>query len=245
MDVGTASAVVAGSFAASTPFRPEACSWAVSEIAGALGLSSPAPGAPRAPGVPPAPGSPAAPGAPLGSSIPPGSSVPGDAQPTISAPLGVAGPRAAPGGYPPAAGAGGYPAAGSPGGYPCGRHSRRLPRGGGAKRLPARGRAGRLPVPARSRIRATALGARLRSGRQDQRPGHSVAGPRDLVAGLAWLGRGLGARPGGAQADQGSQPWWPRDRDRRYRAQRPLVADPDRDDHRRCGERLINRSNCP
>jgi hypothetical protein len=43
MDVGTASAVVAGSFAASTPFRPEACSWAVSEIAGALGLSSSAP----------------------------------------------------------------------------------------------------------------------------------------------------------------------------------------------------------
>ena len=35
MDVGTASAVVAGSFAASTPFKPEACSWAVSEIAGA------------------------------------------------------------------------------------------------------------------------------------------------------------------------------------------------------------------
>ena len=43
MDVGTASAVVAGSFVASTPFRPEACNWAVSEIAGALGLSSPAP----------------------------------------------------------------------------------------------------------------------------------------------------------------------------------------------------------
>ena len=52
MDVGTASAVVAGSFAASTPFRPDACSWAVSEIAGALGLSSPAPGAPLAPGAP-------------------------------------------------------------------------------------------------------------------------------------------------------------------------------------------------
>lgn len=31
MDIGTASAVVAGSFAASTPFKPEACSWAVSE----------------------------------------------------------------------------------------------------------------------------------------------------------------------------------------------------------------------
>src|ERR1700722_19422041 len=36
MDVGTASAVVAGSFAASTPFKAEACSWAVTEIAGAL-----------------------------------------------------------------------------------------------------------------------------------------------------------------------------------------------------------------
>src|SRR5579864_4101120 len=44
MDVGTASAVVAGSFAASTPFKPEACSWAVSEIAGALGLGGPAAG---------------------------------------------------------------------------------------------------------------------------------------------------------------------------------------------------------
>lgn len=31
MVLGTASAVVAGSFAASTPFKPEACSWAVSE----------------------------------------------------------------------------------------------------------------------------------------------------------------------------------------------------------------------
>jgi hypothetical protein len=39
MDVGTASAVVAGSFAASTPFRPEACTWAVAEIARALGLA--------------------------------------------------------------------------------------------------------------------------------------------------------------------------------------------------------------
>jgi hypothetical protein len=98
MDVGTASAVVAGSFAASTPFRPDACTWAVSEIAGALGLSSPAPG----------------------SSIPPGSSVPGGAQPTISAPLGAVAPGAAPGGYPPGAGAGGYPAAAGPGGYPAG-----------------------------------------------------------------------------------------------------------------------------
>jgi len=48
MDVGTASAVVAGSFAASTPFKPEACSWAVSEIAGALGLSRPPAGPLRA-----------------------------------------------------------------------------------------------------------------------------------------------------------------------------------------------------
>ena len=52
MDVGTASAVVAGSFAASTPFRPEACTWAVTEIARALGLSSPAPGPPPRSAVP-------------------------------------------------------------------------------------------------------------------------------------------------------------------------------------------------
>ena len=92
MDVGTASAVVAGSFAASTPFKPEACRWAVSEIAGALGLSRPA--------AVPAPGS----------SIPPGSSVPsGSAPPTISGPV-ISGPGPAPGSYPP----GGYP----PGGYP-------------------------------------------------------------------------------------------------------------------------------
>jgi hypothetical protein len=88
MDVGTASAVVAGSFAASTPFKPEACTWAVSEIAGALGLSRPAAG--------PAPGS----------SIPPGSSVPGGggAPPTISAPVisgPCPGPGPAPGGFPP------------------------------------------------------------------------------------------------------------------------------------------------
>jgi hypothetical protein len=97
MDVGTASAVVAGSFAASTPFKPEACSWAVSEIAGALGLSRPAAG--------PAPGS----------SIPPGSSVPdGGAPPTISAPV-ISSPGPAPGSYPP----GGHPpAAPAPGGYP-------------------------------------------------------------------------------------------------------------------------------
>jgi Domain of unknown function (DUF4190) len=97
MDVGTASAVVAGSFAASTPFKPEACSWAVSEIAGALGLSRPAPG--------PGPGS----------SIPPGSSVPGGgAAPTISAPV-ISSPGPAPGSYP----QGSYPPGSySPGSYP-------------------------------------------------------------------------------------------------------------------------------
>jgi hypothetical protein len=55
MDVGTASAVVAGSFAASTPFKPEACSWAVSEIAGARpqqAARGPAPGS----SIPPEPG---------------------------------------------------------------------------------------------------------------------------------------------------------------------------------------------
>jgi hypothetical protein len=103
MDVGTASAVVAGSFAASTPFRPEACNWAVSEIAGALGLSSPASSPDPGPG------------------IPLGSSVPGGAQPTISAPLPAADPGSAPGGYPSSAGAGSYPAtAAGPGGYPAG-----------------------------------------------------------------------------------------------------------------------------
>jgi Domain of unknown function (DUF4190) len=100
MDVGTASAVVAGSFAASTPFKPEACSWAVSEIARALGLSRPAAG--------PAPGS----------SIPPGSSVPGGgAPPTISAPV-ISGPGPAPGSYPPTAPAPGYPQGVVPGAYP-------------------------------------------------------------------------------------------------------------------------------
>ena len=83
MDVGTASAVVAGSFAASTPFKPEACSWAVGEMAGALGLSRPP--------ARPAPGP----------SIPSGSSVPGgDAQPTISRPV-ISAPGPALGGYPP------------------------------------------------------------------------------------------------------------------------------------------------
>jgi hypothetical protein len=96
MDVGTASAVVAGSFAASTPFKPEACSWAVSEMAGALGLSRPA--------ARPAPGS----------SIPSGSSVPGgDAPPTISRPV-ISAPGPAPGSYPGGAAPGAYP----PGGFP-------------------------------------------------------------------------------------------------------------------------------
>jgi hypothetical protein len=100
MDVGTASAVVAGSFAASTPFKPEACSWAVSEIAGALGLSRPAAG--------PAPGS----------SIPPGSSVPGaGAAPTISAPV-ISSPGPARGSYPPGPAPGSYP----PGSYPPGSY---------------------------------------------------------------------------------------------------------------------------
>ena len=144
MDVGTASAVVAGSFAASTPFRPDACSWAVSEIAGALGLSSPASGAPP------------------GSSIPPGSSVPGGSQPTISAPLGAAGPRAAPDGYPPAAGeggypaaagAGGYPAAASPGGYPAGAVPSGYPPGAAPGGYPPGSRPAVSRRPARSRRR--------------------------------------------------------------------------------------------
>jgi Domain of unknown function (DUF4190) len=109
MDVGTAAAVVAGSFAASTPFKPEACSWAVREIAGALGLGRPAAG--------PAPGL----------SIPPRPSVPGGgAPPTISASV-MSGPGPAPGSYPPggypatAPAPGGYrPAAPAPGGYPQG-----------------------------------------------------------------------------------------------------------------------------
>jgi hypothetical protein len=104
MDVGTASAVVAGSFAAGTPYRPEACTWAVGEIAGALGLSKPVAG--------PAPGS----------SVPSGSSVPGgDASPTISAPV-VSATDPGSGGYPGEAVPGGYPGAApgafSPGGVP-------------------------------------------------------------------------------------------------------------------------------
>jgi hypothetical protein len=104
MDIGTASAVVAGSFAAGTPYKPEACTWAVGEIAGALGLSKPVAG--------PAPGS----------SVPSGSSVPGgDASPTISTPA-VSATAPGSGGYPGEAVPGGYrgavPGAFSPGGFP-------------------------------------------------------------------------------------------------------------------------------
>jgi hypothetical protein len=77
MDVGTASTVVAGSFAARTPFRPEACSWAVSEMAVALGLDPGGRGAPQ--GNPP-------PAAPLGS---------------MTAAPGVASGGYQPGGFPP------------------------------------------------------------------------------------------------------------------------------------------------
>lgn len=114
MDVGTASAVVAGSFAASTPFRPEACTWAVGEIARALGLSS------------------AAPSPPPGPSAVPGSSVPGGSQPTISAPLpaGPGGYAPGSGGYPQPAGPGGYPASAVPGGYPSPAAAGTYPPGG-------------------------------------------------------------------------------------------------------------------
>ena len=138
MDVGTASAVVAGSFAASTPFKPEACSWAVGEIAGALGLGKPTAGPGQAagfgppagfsPAAGPVPGSSIPPGGPgrgssippggpgPGSSIPPGPSTPGGNAPTISSPV-VSGPGSAPGGSAP----GGWPQAGpgpAPGAYP-------------------------------------------------------------------------------------------------------------------------------
>jgi hypothetical protein len=42
MDAGTAVSLAASSFAGVTPFLPEACAWAASEIALALGLSTPA-----------------------------------------------------------------------------------------------------------------------------------------------------------------------------------------------------------
>jgi len=77
MDAGTASTVVAGSFAARTPFRPEACSWAVSEMAVALGLDPGGRGAPQ--GNPPH-------AAPLG---------------TMTAAPGVASGGYQPGGFPP------------------------------------------------------------------------------------------------------------------------------------------------
>ena len=131
MDVGTASAVVAGSFAASTPFRPDACSWAVSEIARALGLSSPAPS--------PSPGS----------SIAPGSSVPGGAQPTISVPVVAADREPAPGGNPPAAGAGSYPAAaGGAGAYPAGAVAGAYPPGAAPGAYPPAAARGSYPQSA-------------------------------------------------------------------------------------------------
>ena len=135
MDVGTASAVVAGSFAASTPFKPEACSWAVSEIAGALGLSRPAAG--------PAPG------------IPPGSSVPGGgAPPTISAPV-ISGPGPGPasGGYPPgsyppgAPAPGGYPGGAVPGAYPPAAAFPGQAAGGGYQSPPVPGYWPQPPAP--------------------------------------------------------------------------------------------------
>src|SRR5579871_4653893 len=112
MDVVTASAVVAGSFAASTPFKPEACSWAVSEIAGALGLGRPAAG--PGPAAGPRPGSSIPPGGPIpGSSIPPEPSMPGGSAPTISSPV-----ISAPGGYPGTPVGGAYPGPPAPGAYP-------------------------------------------------------------------------------------------------------------------------------
>lgn len=111
MDLGTASAVVAGSFAASTPFRPEACTWAVSEMAKVLGLSSPAPSSPAS-------------SSPAGPSAVPGFSAPGT-QPTISAPLsaGLGGYAPVSGGYPPAAfPPSGFPSAAAPGTYPPGTY---------------------------------------------------------------------------------------------------------------------------
>ncbi len=85
MDVGTASAVVAGAFAARTPFKPEACTWAVSEMAVALGLDS------------------------SGQSAPQGTSRPGDAADAVTAKPQPAPGAFQPGGYQPgAAPQGGY-----------------------------------------------------------------------------------------------------------------------------------------
>ena len=130
MDVGTASAVVSGAFAARTPFRPEACSWAVSEIAVALGLDSGGPTAPPGPlpsggsepTITPGPG--AGPGAAAGAG--PGAA-PGTAAGAWPGAAPGAGPGAAPGAWPgaapgagPGAGPGTGPGAG-PGGYQPGR----------------------------------------------------------------------------------------------------------------------------
>src|SRR5215472_5339027 len=41
MDPSTAIRLAASSFAATTPFTPDACSWVTGEIAGALGISQP------------------------------------------------------------------------------------------------------------------------------------------------------------------------------------------------------------
>jgi hypothetical protein len=67
MDVATASALTASAFAARTPFTPEACTWAVGELAVALGLATGAP--------PPWPGA----QAPSGAGAPPGAGAPGGA----------------------------------------------------------------------------------------------------------------------------------------------------------------------
>jgi hypothetical protein len=113
MDVGTASTVVAGSFAARTPFRPEACSWAVSEMAVALGLDPGGRGAPQ--GNPPPAAPPgtmtAAPGVASGGYQPGGFPPPGQVPPPSRYPPG----QYPPGQYPP----GQYP----PGQYPPGQVS--------------------------------------------------------------------------------------------------------------------------
>jgi hypothetical protein len=92
MDVGTASALVAGSFASRTPFKPDACNWAVNEVAVALGLN------------------------PYGGSAPRATPQPGGAE-TLAPPPGSAGSGFQPGGFQP----GGVPPGGvPPGGVPPG-----------------------------------------------------------------------------------------------------------------------------
>jgi Domain of unknown function (DUF4190) len=121
MDVGTASALVAGSFAARMPFKPEACSWAVSEMAVALGLDPEGKSAPH--GTSP-PGGPqqtmtAAPGVGSGAGYPQGSN-PQGSNPQGSNPQG-GNPQGsyAQGGY-----AQGYPQGSNPqGGYQQGSNS--------------------------------------------------------------------------------------------------------------------------